>query len=275
MTNLLSFMSANFVARELGYQMTRGWGEGDQATQAAFRPIETFAARFDALLHEIRAAGFDAMDLWTGHLNPAWATDEHLAAAQAALAHHGLVVCSLAGWFGSTRGEFERACQIAVALGCPALGGATSLADDDRAWVVETLQRYGLRLGLENHPESDPAQILERIGDGGGGAIGTTVDTGWYATQGADAAAAIERLAGHLVVMHLKDVLPGSEHQTCRFGEGIVPLRACVEALRRVGYTGPIAIEHEPEHSDPTEIVKANAALLRGWLAEAEGAPHG
>ncbi len=29
--NTLPFMTANFVAREIGYSMTKGWWEGDQA----------------------------------------------------------------------------------------------------------------------------------------------------------------------------------------------------------------------------------------------------
>ena len=56
----LSFMSANYVAREVGYAMTRGWGEGDRATNERFRPEETFRARFAQIAGDVRALGFDA-----------------------------------------------------------------------------------------------------------------------------------------------------------------------------------------------------------------------
>ena len=46
-------MSANYVARQLDYQMTEGWMQGDNATQAYFRPIETYAARFEEMIAEI------------------------------------------------------------------------------------------------------------------------------------------------------------------------------------------------------------------------------
>ena len=92
--NTISFMTANYVAREVGYAM-HGWGHGDRATNDAFRPLETYAERLDEVLADIRALGFDAVDLWGGHLNPAWATDEHVAVACELLARHGLRVATL------------------------------------------------------------------------------------------------------------------------------------------------------------------------------------
>ena len=266
-SNTISFMTANFVARELGYNMDGGWGQGDRATNDYFRPLETFAERFEGVLKEIRAMEFDTIDLWLAQLNPELATDEHIVSARQLLDRYGFSLASFAGWFGASVGEFERCCRLAVALGCTVLGGTTSMLEKDRSFVVAALQKYGLRLGLENHPEKTPQVMLRQIGDGGGGAIGTTVDTGWYATQGYDAAKAIRELGDHIVYVHMKDVFKeGLPHETCRYGEGIVPLAECVRALQEIGYEGPISLEHEPEHSDPTADVIASRELLRGWL---------
>lgn len=264
----ISFMTANYVARELGYHMTRGWGQGDRAAQEHFRPIATFAGRFDALLAEIVGLGFTAIDLWTGHLNPVWATPEHLAAARELLAKHGLPVVSLAGWFGSTPEELEASCRIARALGCPVLGGSTSMLEKDRAGTVATLKAHGLVLGVENHPEKHPGELLAKIGDGGDGAVGACVDTGWFGTQGYDAARALEELRDVLVHVHLKDVLAAGAHDTCGFGKGVVPIAACVAALRRIGYAGAISVEHEPEHSSPNDDAVASRRVLEGLLAQ-------
>lgn len=266
MTNPISFMSANYVARALDYHMPRGWGQGDRATQERFRPIATFAERFDEILADVRALGFTAMDLWTGHLNPSWATDEHVATAKRLLAERGLAVPTLAGWFGSSREEFEASCRLAAALECPVLGGSSSVLDEDRPWVVETLARHGLKLGVENHPEKTPQALLDRIGDGGG-VIGATVDTGWFGTQGYDAAAALAELAPQLLAVHLKDVRAVGAHDTCALGAGVVPVERCLETLARVGYRGAIAIEHEPEDRDPTEEVRESLAVVRAWAA--------
>ena len=99
----LSFMGANFVARELGYGAADEWGPFDVATNAAFEPIETFGAHLDEMLIAIVAsAGFEAMDMWLAHLNWRWATPEHVAIARDLLDRHGIRVVSLAGNFGET-----------------------------------------------------------------------------------------------------------------------------------------------------------------------------
>jgi sugar phosphate isomerase/epimerase len=267
-SNVISFVTANFVARVTGFRMTGGWGQGDRTTNEYFRPLQTYEARFDELMGAIAAMGFDAVDLWNPHLSYTWATDEHVATARDVLRRRRMRAISMAGGFGDTLDQFERCCEIAAALEMTILGGSTSLLETDRAGMVALLERYDLVLALENHPHlPTPEAMLAAIGDGAGGRIGTAVDTGWYGTTGCDPVEAIERLAPHIMAVHLKDVRAAGEHETCRFGEGIVPVEACVRALQRIGYPGPIAIEDEPEMYDPTPDVEADLRLLRGWMA--------
>lgn len=271
MNNTISFMSANFVARQLNYNMPLSeWGKGDQATQDYFRPIETFDERFGALLDEVTAMGFTAIDIWLPHLHPAWATPEHIALACEQLTKHGLQVVSLAGGFGNTKEEVERTCQLANALETTVLGGNAGLLKTDRLSLVAILKAHGVRLSIENHPEKTPQELLEKIGDGGDGFIGVAVDTGWFGTQGFDNVLALVELRNYLFHIHLKDVLAKGAHETCRYGRGCVAIQRCVDTLERLGYTGAISIEHEPEHFDPTEDVRANLRMLRRWLDRGE-----
>lgn len=259
--NVVSFMSANYVARQTGYAM-RGWGHGDRATTEHFRPLETFAERFDAMLADVRALGFVGIDVWGGHLGPTWATDEHVAAAREALDRHVLEVTSYATWLGRDAREIGRACEIALALGTSLIGAGAS----DLAAAVPVLRERAVRLGIENHPEKTPAEVLAKI-ERGEGVLGATVDTGWWATQGYDAVRAVEELAPHLLHVHLKDVLhEGEPHETCRWGRGIVDAEACVRAVRRIGYSGAISVEHEPENEDPSEDCRAMRVELEAWL---------
>ena len=267
-SNMISFMSANYVARQLGFNMTGGWGQGDRATNDYYRPVETFAERFDELLRQVRALGFDAMDIWTAHLHWSWATEEHIRAARQLLDRHGLRVTSLAAGFGATREEFESACRLAVAMGTDILAGSSQYAAEDRRGAVAILKDYGVKLALENHPaEKTPADMLAKIGDGGDGTIGTAVDTGWWGTHGYDAARAIEELGQHVLIVHLKDVRAAGAHHTCPFGEGVVPIEACVRVLQRGGYRGAYSIEHEPDDYDPGDEVSRMRLMLQGWLA--------
>jgi L-ribulose-5-phosphate 3-epimerase len=264
--NTISLVSASFVARQLSYAMTGDWGQGDRATNAYFREPEVFAERFDSLLAEVRALGFTAVDLWTAHLNWAWATPEHLRAAGEALRRHGLSVPSFAGGFGKTREEFIAACRTAAAVECDLLAGAAPYLSQNRAEAVAVLRDHGVRFALENHPEKTPEEYLAKLGSGDEDVLGLVPDTGWFGTQGYDAAAALERLAPRVMHVHLKDVSQVGKHDTCRLGKGVVPVRNCVLALRHAGYLGAIGIEHEPEHSDPSEDIKVSLADLREWL---------
>lgn len=264
--NEISFMSANFVARQLGYRMTEGWTQGQEATNDYFMPLETFAERFNGLLREVQSVGFGAIDLWTAHLNWSWATDDHISIARELLAQCGLKVTSLAGGFGSTPEEFEMACQLAVALGTKILGGMAPLLVEDRKSLIAALREHDLRLAIENHAERTPEETLTKIGDGADGRIGTAVDTGWYGTQGYDAARAISELGDHLLHVHLKDVTAPGEHVTCRYGDGCVPIEGCIRMLKKLGYEGDISVEHEPEDHDPLEDCKANLLTLHKSL---------
>ena len=123
-----------------------------------------------------------------------------------------------------------------------------------------------MRVAVENHPERAPREVLDLVGGGAGGLIGAAADTGWWATQGYDAALALRELRWHLIVVHLKDVLEAGAHRTCRFGLGVAGIEACVRALREIGYDGPLGVEHEPDDRDPAPEVVDSKRLLEGWL---------
>jgi L-ribulose-5-phosphate 3-epimerase len=250
-------MSANYVARQTGYAMD-GWPHGDQTTNEWFAPIATFPERFGSLLSDVRALGFDAMDLWAAHLHHAWATDEHLAAARELLGKHDLTVTSYAARVDT--GEAERVCDVAAAVETTLIGG---LAPDPRD-AAPVFRERGMRLGIENHAERTPQEIIDQLGDDGD-VLGTTIDTGWWATQEYDAARAIEELDGHVFHVHLNDVFTAGEHQPCAWGDGVVPIDECVRALRRIGYEDVITVEYEPADVDPTEACRAMLAQARTW----------
>jgi sugar phosphate isomerase/epimerase len=273
MQNPISFMGANYVCREIGFVVPEGsggltgwWGVADQATQSAFAPIDTYHERFDEIVADVAAMGFDHMDVWLAHLNPEWATDEHVAVALEVLTRHGMKVSSLAGGFGATREVFTRSCEIASALDCGILGGFAPILQTDRRFVLDTLADHGVKLALENHPEKNPGEVRELIGEPTDGLVGSTLDTGWFGTQGYDAASAVDELADVVFYVHLKDVLAEGAHDSCRFGDGVVPLEATVAALAEIGYAGPFSLEHEPDDRDPTDDVLASRAMLQSWI---------
>jgi L-ribulose-5-phosphate 3-epimerase len=257
----ISFMTANYVAREVGYAM-HGWGHGDRTTNEAFASLDTYGEKLNELFGDIASLGFTAVDVWGAHLSPDWATDEHVELAVDALRRHRLTATTYATWVGPS--NIERSCELTLALGASIIGGGFS---GEPEALAPTLAKHGVRLGIENHPEKTPQEILAKI-ERGNGTMGATVDTGWWATQGYDPAQAIRELGEHVRYVHLKDVRRvGEPHESCRWGEGVVDIEACVRALQEIGYDGGVAIEHVPDTWDPTEEIEAMRAELVGWLA--------
>ena len=276
----ISYMTANFVAREVDYKMKDGWEQGDKAANAWFAPVNTYEERLDSLLAEIADLGYDCIDLWTAHLNWEWATPLHLDIAKRLLARHGLQVASYAGWFGETATELEAVCRLCEEMDIPILGGATGLLQADQKSTVGILRKYGRILALENHPENSAEEILEKLGSGDEDVLGVAVDTGWFATRGADVLKELKRLHKRIRHVHLKDVLakptrktgyPFKDmgHETCELGKGIVPVRECIEHLVAQGYRGALSVEHEPEDFDPREDCRSSLASVKNWIKEA------
>ena len=264
----ISFNGANVVAEQLGWNMTKGWSEGDSAASAYYAPIATFEERFDAFIAKVVASGFDTVDVWSATVDYHWATESHLAAARRVLDEHGVGVASYGGGFGDTADEFRRSNEVILGLGCRILGGRTPLLESDRAATLSILEEYGTLLALENHPERTTEELAEQIGTDQDGLIAATVDTGWFATQGFDAGRALRELGPAVAHVHLKDIRAAGAHDTCALGDGIVDIADCVAALGEIDYNGVISIEHEPEHYNPYEEVVLSRSRLLDLLAD-------
>jgi predicted dehydrogenase/sugar phosphate isomerase/epimerase len=259
--------------------MSKGWAEGDQASNDWFSPLATFETRFDAMLGEIKLLGFQSIDLWCAHLHWRWATLHHVEIAKALLAKHGLAVRSYPAWVMGGAADLHAACRLCLALDIPYFVGNCELFQTDRAAAVAILREHGVGYAIENHPEKTADEMLARLGRGDEDLVGLALDTGWCGTAKWDALEALRELAPRLFAVHLKDVklprvartgLPFVDmgHETCRLGDGIVPIRAIVGHLRVIGFRGSIGIEHEPELHDPREEIRESRERIEEWWAD-------
>lgn len=264
---MISFNGANYVAQQIDFRMTGGWKQGNDAAEQWYRPEETFAERFAGLIGKIKALGFSAMDLWTAQLNWSWATDTQMRLAAEILEKHEMLVASYAGSFGASAAEFSKAARLITRLGAIILGGNTALLKHGRQEIVPILEDTGAVFAFENHPdEKNPEDVLRVLEGLDEERVGACIDTGWFGTNGYDAGKALEELFTRTKHIHLKDVTCAGRHDTCAFGEGVVPVRECVDFCRANGYSGWYSIEHEPEDRDPTDEVLRSKILLEAWL---------
>ncbi|WEG12580.1 sugar phosphate isomerase/epimerase [Pullulanibacillus sp. KACC 23026] len=264
-----AFMTANFVARELNYTDSLDWGKCHQATVEAFHGPQ-FSAKFEELILEIKGMGFDAIELWVAHLDPFKATPEMIEQANAILKKYEMSVISYTAGFGEPGITHEDAVQIfetAKAIGAPVF--AQGFHPDNGPLVSELAEAYTIKVGLENHPEKTPQEVIDKVGPFSPW-VGSAIDTGWFATQGYDPVQAVYDLKDYIVHVHLKDVKAPGAHDTCALGDGIVDIKGVMAALKEIGFTGPMTVEHEPHTYDPTEEVKVSLERVKAWQAELE-----
>ncbi len=130
--------------------------------------------------------------------------------------------------------------------------------------VTAYAKALGIRTCSENHgfvaQDSDRLEALyNAVADDN---YGLLIDIGNFACADESSAKAVSRLAPYAIHAHAKDflVLPNAEKPTtpgyittrgcnylfgCAIGEGNIPVKQCVDILKRAGYDGYLTIEYE------------------------------
>jgi len=155
--------------------------------------------------------------------------------------------------------------------------------DGDVARVSEVLdmavpdaERLGVSVGLETHDSlSSAAAVAEALRAVPSRAVGVVWDV-LHTHRMGESPEAVVRLVGDRVVdVHAKDArrrADGDGWDLVLLGEGEVPVRGCLAALREVGYRGWVVAEWEkkwhPEIEDPEVALPQHARVLRPWIAE-------
>jgi sugar phosphate isomerase/epimerase len=264
-----AFMTANYVGRALGYANNTDWMANHRATVEAFHGPQ-FGERFAELIDDVKSAGFDAIELWVAHLEPLRATPEMIETANRILRERGVMLVSYTAGFGQpgvSREDATRIFEVGKALDAPVF--AQGFHPDNGPLVAELGQRYGIRMGLENHPQKTAQEVIEIVAPFAPW-VGSANDTGWFATQGYDAVRATHELRDYLVHMHLKDIAAAGGHETCTLGDGIVDIPGVLKALKAIGYAGAVTIEHEPYDRDPTDECRISLERAKAWWAQIE-----
>lgn len=143
--------------------------------------------------------------------------------------------------------------------------------------LAERGRALGVAVALETHDafsgSAIVADVLARMPAGGVGALWDTLHP---FRVGDTLDEILERLGGRLLHVHVKDgrrpADGGSSWDLTLLGEGQVPMRDILAALRAIGYAGWLSVEWEKKwHLDlaePEVALPQHATLLREYLAK-------
>jgi sugar phosphate isomerase/epimerase len=122
--------------------------------------------------------------------------------------------------------------------------------------IDERLTKEGLTFGIHNHyfkqkfAYESPEDVLRGL-SGLSKTCGASLDIGHIASCGYDTVGAVRKLAPHLKMVHLKDVQAAGGEVNVLLGRGIAKIPEVMAELKKVNYSGLIAIEYE--HEGPVE----------------------
>lgn len=147
-------------------------------------------------------------------------------------------------------------------------------APDSLKLAERFVKEYDIRLAIHNHGPEDtlypsPYEAMKLI-ESLDARIGVCIDVGHTMRARVDAAESIRRCAARLYDLHIKDTLavPGTlKDMPIEVGRGQMDIRAILQALIDVRYTGAVAFEYERGNVNPTIGLAESVGYVRGMLA--------
>jgi sugar phosphate isomerase/epimerase len=130
----------------------------------------------------------------------------------------------------------------------------------------------GVSIALETHDRFSSVGLVAEVLEGLPPSAVALWDVGHPYRVGDGTQKVLAELDGRLAHVHIKDCRRrGQDWQLTLLGEGEVPVRSGVDALRDAGYSGWLSVEWEkkwhPELAEPEVALPQFADLLRSWGA--------
>jgi sugar phosphate isomerase/epimerase len=169
-----------------------------------------------------------------------------------------------------TEAEVDRAFEYAKAARMGMIVGVPNYELLD--YTNRKVQQYDIRLAIHNHGPDNPLyptpqDAYDRITKLDR-RIGLCIDVGHTQRSGTDPSEAVEKCADRLYDVHVKDMTaPTVKGTAVEIGRGVIDIPKLLRTLKRINYTGTLALEHEKDGKDPLPGAAESIGYLRGVIA--------
>jgi inosose dehydratase len=139
-------------------------------------------------------------------------------------------------------------------------------------YVNRKVKEYNIKVAIHNHGPGDemypsPTTIYERIKDLDP-RIGICIDIGHTVRINEDPAKLAQKYANRLHDVHIKDVTGNNkEGRTLEIGRGVIDIPAFLRTLKKINYSGVVALEYEKDESAPLAGSAESIGYVRGVLS--------
>lgn len=185
---------------------------------------------------------------------------EDAATLRAKLDRAGIAAVSYYCGTIKSEADLDLTLQVVGRLGARNVSGAAM--GDALKMIDSRFSRERLTFGIHNHwfrgrkfEYESPEDVLKAL-EGLSDTVGATMDAGHMASCGYDPVEALAKLRRRLNVVHLKDVEQPGDDKNVILGTGVAKSAAVIEALKRQGFKGLVAIEYEAAPDPQAEVAR-------------------
>lgn len=130
----------------------------------------------------------------------------------------------------------------------------------------------GVKLAIHNHGGRHwlgTAQMLGWVFGQTGPEVGLMLDTAWALDSGEDPVAMVEKFAGRLYGLHLKDFVFDRARKPADaiVGQGNLDLPKLFAALSKANFAGQLVLEYEGDVNNPVPALKECVEALRKYVS--------
>lgn len=200
---------------------------------------------------------------------PLESTDQELQAAAQKIKSSGLDLYGAGVIYMKTEAEVMNAFRYAKAAGIKTIIGVPN--HNLLPFVEQKVKETNIKVAIHNHGPGDevypsPDSVFEKI-KSLDHRIGLCIDIGHTIRIGLDPAEKIKKYADRLYDIHLKDVTKAAaDGETLELGRGIIDIPGVIKALKKIHYTGVLALEYEKDPKDAMPGLAESVGYARALM---------
>ena len=197
-------------------------------------------------------------------------TDEEIKAFHAKLDKFGVKGYAVGPIYMNTKDEADKVFEYARRVGVKTIVGVPSY--ELLPYVNSKVKEYDMKFAIHLHgPDLDKFPDADDVWENVKSLdprMGMCLDIGHDTRNGKDPVKDLKKYHTRVFDIHLKDVTGASKQgYSVEVGRGIIDIPGFIKMLRKVKYTGVVALEHERNMDDPFMGIAESIGYLRGVIA--------
>jgi sugar phosphate isomerase/epimerase len=207
---------------------------------------------------------------------PYRSTADEIAAARKDFTSAGLTITSggVIYLFQNDEADMRRYFEYAKAAGMPMI--ICGPTHDNIKLLEKLVKEYNIKAAIHNHGPEDkhfptPQSALDVV-KGLDPRLGVCIDIGHSTRAGVDVVKAVAEAGPRLLDFHIKDLKsPTDKASQCDVGEGVLPIVAVFQQLKKMSYQGVVHLEYEINVDAPLTGMLKSFSHMRGVIAGLRG----